>query len=101
MLDIGCCAKFGGGGGFAASISGQVSRRYKYLGKRSLHSEAIEGSGITIIPVRMRLNRKAVLTHFSVLSQWLSSTQGCHLFCWLLSRPQTSDAVVFELVGQL
>jgi hypothetical protein len=33
----------------------EVSRRCKWPGKRSLHSEAIEGSGITVITVRVRL----------------------------------------------
>jgi len=56
MLDIGCCAKFGGGGGFAVGISRSAGVRSGHT-TWSLHSEAIEVSGNNI-PVMLRLNRK-------------------------------------------
>lgn len=49
MLDIGCCAKFGGGGGFAGMTS-RSAGAVKQCGK-FIHSEAIEGSGIQSKPL--------------------------------------------------
>lgn len=63
MLDIGCCAKLGGGGGFAAGKT-EVSKRYKQS-RASSHSEAVEVSGVTVMPVNLGSNWTKS-THFSV-----------------------------------
>lgn len=78
MLDIGCCAKFGGGGGFAGEASWSVGAVKQC--REFIHSEAIEGSGITITPIRLRLNRTR-FTHFSVRLRVPSSIQDCHPVC--------------------